>query len=60
MLKGTTSRRRRNSSRLLSMSRRRRLRRLLAARKEFVPVRRDAFLLSEIVARRPEVVRALS
>jgi hypothetical protein len=56
MLKGTTARRRRNSTRILLAARRRRLRRL----KEFVPVRRDAFLLSEIVARRPEVVRALS
>jgi hypothetical protein len=45
---------------LQSLSRRRRLRRLLAARKAFVPVRRDVFLLSEIVARRPEVARALS
>jgi hypothetical protein len=55
MFKGRTSRRR-NSSRLQSLSRRRRLRRL----KAFVPMRRDAFLLSEIVARRPEVARALS
>jgi hypothetical protein len=59
MSKGTISRRR-ISSRLQSLSRRRRLRRLLAARKAFVPVRRDAFLLSEIVSRRPEVARALS
>jgi hypothetical protein len=59
MSKGTISRRR-TSSRLQSLSRRRRLRRLLAARKAFVPVRRDVFLLSEIVARRPEVARALS
>ena len=59
MVKGTTSRRR-SSSRLQMLARRRRLRRLLAARKAFVPVRRDAFLLSEIVTRRPEVIRALS
>jgi hypothetical protein len=41
------------------MSRRRRLRRLLAARKAFVPVRRDAFVPSEIVSRL-SAVRALS
>jgi hypothetical protein len=56
MLKGTTARRRRNSARTQLAAKRRRLRRL----RDFVPVRRDAFLLSEIVARRPDVVRALS
>ena len=59
MLKGTTSRRR-NASRVQALSRRRRLRRLLAARKAFLPVRRDAFVPSEIVARETQVARALS
>jgi hypothetical protein len=59
-----TKRQRRISGRTQLASRRRRRRRLAGARKVLerilLPVRRDVFVFSEIVARQPEVARVLS